>query len=163
MVKVKIVAVGRTKQAWIKEAILHYRKLLCRYAQVELVEVKEEKITESRRAEAVLKVEAERILKHLNKSGAGSSKNLCVAMQVKGKQQNSEEFARMLCSKLNQGYDEFTFVVGGALGLSRRVTHACPVSLSLSRMTFTHQMSRVLLMEQIYRAFSILKGTGYHK
>jgi 23S rRNA (pseudouridine1915-N3)-methyltransferase len=157
LVKIKVISVGKTKENWIKEGISHYQKLLKRYAELQLVEVKEEKITKSRDPEDVLGAEAQRILKHLDTTG------LSIALDCKGGELSSEEFAGWLGEKLSLGQGEFTFVLGGALGLSRKVQRACSFRLSLSRMTFTHEMSLVILLEQIYRAFSILKGTEYHK
>ena len=157
MVKIKVIAVGKIKESWIKEGMLHYQKLLKKYVELELVEIKEEKITKSRDTETILDAEAERILRYIEKH------SLCVALDVKGKNLRSESFAKLLEENLSRGYSEFVFILGGALGLSRRVLDACPIKLSLSQMTFTHEMSRLILLEQIYRAFSILKGTKYHK
>ena len=155
MIKIKVIAIGKTKESWIKDGILHYQKLLKRYAEVQLVEIKEEKITKSRDAEDILDAESERILKHLDTT------SLSVALDCKGEKLSSEKFAGWLGEKLNLGQGEFTFVLGGALGLSPRVQSACSFRLSLSVMTFTHEMSLVILLEQVYRAFSILKGTNY--
>lgn len=163
MVKIRIVAVGKTKEGWIKEGILHYRKLLRKYAEVELLEIKEERVTRSREAEAILENEADSLLKALVKRDSSSPTSLSVALDRAGKQTSSEDLAQAMGENLNRGCSEFTFVVGGALGLSRRVLDACSTALSLSEITFTHEMSRLILLEQIYRAFSIHKGTGYHK
>ncbi len=121
------------------------------------MEIKEEKITKSRAAEDILDAEAERILKHVDAS------SLSVALDRTGEKLSSEELAGWLGEKQNTGHNQFTFILGGALGLSARVLSTCAFRLSLSRMTFTHEMSLVILLEQIYRAFSILKGTKYHE
>lgn len=157
MVRIKVISVGKTKEKWIKEGISHYQKLLKKYAELQLVEIKEEKITKSRAAEDILDGEAERILKHVDASG------LSVALDRTGEKLSSEELAGWLGEKISLGHGEFTFILGGALGLSPRVLSTCASRLSLSRMTFTHEMSLAILLEQIYRAFSILKGTKYHK
>jgi 23S rRNA (pseudouridine1915-N3)-methyltransferase len=157
LVKIKIISVGKTKESWIKEGVSHYQKLLKRYAELQLIEIKEEKVTKSRAAEDILDAEAERILKHLDTT------SLSIALEHKGEKLSSEEFAVWLGEKLSLGRGEFTFVLGGALGLSPKVQSACSFRLSLSRMTFTHEMSLLILLEQIYRAFSILKGSKYHK
>ncbi|MGB2803382.1 MAG: 23S rRNA (pseudouridine(1915)-N(3))-methyltransferase RlmH [Candidatus Zixiibacteriota bacterium] len=157
MVKIKVISVGKTKESWIKEGVSHYQKLLKRHAELQLVEIKEEKITKSRAAEDILDAEAERILKHVDASG------LSVALDRTGEKLSSESLARWLGEKQNSGHSQFTFILGGALGLSPRVLSICASQLSLSRMTFTHEMSLVILLEQVYRAFSILKGTKYHK
>ena len=157
MVKIKVISVGKTKESWIKEAISHYQKLLKRYAELQLIEIKEERIAKSRDTEDILDAEAQRILKNIDTSVSS------VALDRTGKKMSSEELAGWLGERLSLGHGEFTFVVGGALGLSRKVRRACSLNLSLSHMTFTHEMSFVILLEQIYRAFSILKGTDYHK
>ena len=145
------------KESWIKEGISHYQKLLTKYAELKLVEIREEKINGSKDRKAILEDEAEKILTFLEKS------SLCIALDVKGASKSSESFAQFFEENLNRGYHELTFILGGALGLSQRVLDACSIKLSLSQMTFTHEMSRVILLEQIYRAFSILKRTKYHK
>jgi 23S rRNA (pseudouridine1915-N3)-methyltransferase len=157
MVRIKVILVGKTKEPWIKEGISHYEKLLRKYVQLELIEVKEERISTSREKQSVLAAEAEKILKHLMKS------SLPICLDVKGESLSSEAFAQRLEENLNRGYNDFTFILGGPLGLSQKLCESCTIKLSLSEMTFTHEMSRVILLEQIYRAFSILKGTGYHK
>lgn len=157
MVKIKVISVGKTKEKWIKEGVSHYQKLLKRYAELQLVEIKEEKITKSRAAEDILDAEAERILKHIDTT------SLTIALEQKGEKLSSEGLARWLGEKQNSGHSQFIFILGGALGLSPRVLSACAFRLSLSRMTFTHEMSLVILLEQVYRALSILKGTKYHK
>jgi 23S rRNA (pseudouridine1915-N3)-methyltransferase len=157
LVKIKIISVGKTKEGWIKEGALHYQKLLKKYAELQLVEIKEEKITKSRATKDILDVEAERILKHLDTT------SLSIALDHKGEKLSSEDLAGWLGEKLSLGQGEFAFVLGGALGLSPKILSARSFRLSLSTMTFTHEMSLVILLEQIYRAFSILKGTEYHK
>lgn len=157
MIGIKMIVVGKTKESWIKEGISHYQKLLKKFAELKLVEIREEKITGSKDQKAILENEADKILTCLEKS------RLCIVLDVKGENQSSESFAKFFEENLNRGYHEFTFILGGALGLSKKVLDVCPVKLSLSQMTFTHEMSRVILLEQIYRAFSILKRTKYHK
>lgn len=157
MIKIKVIVVGKTKEGWIKEGIQHYLRLLKRYAEVTLVEIKEEKVIVSRGAKVNSEKDTKKILGWLHES------SLCIALDVTGVCDNSEVFANFLQSHLNQGYHKFTFVIGGPLGLSPRVLGACPFRLSLSPMTFTHEMSRVILLEQIYRAFSIIQGAKYHK
>ena len=163
ILQIKIIAVGKTKEGWIKEGTAHYEKLLRGYAELQLLELQEEKITRSRRPESILETEAERILKILEHSHSKGPLELCLALDVSGRHLSSDGFARLLEQNLGRGYSRFNFVIGGALGLSRKVLDSCSANLSLSPMTFTHEMSRIILLEQIYRAFSILKGTGYHK
>ena len=157
MVKVKLITVGKTKEAWIKEGIKHYQKLLQKYADLKIIEIKEEKIIKSKDEKTIVDSEGERIIKYLEKDA------LCVALDVSGEEFSSEEFAKFFKKSLNQGHSNFTLVIGGALGLSKKILGECKVRLSLSQMTFTHELSRIVVLEQIYRAFSILAGTKYHK
>ncbi len=163
MIKIKVLAVGKTREEWIRRGVDHYCKLLGRYAQIELVEVREEKITRSGRTGAILEAEADRILQCLKKEDPAGSSHLHVALDKGGRQLSSEGMAGLLKESLNRRHSQFTFILGGALGLSPRVLDACQITLSLSQMTFTHEMSRIILLEQFYRGFSILRGTGYHK
>jgi 23S rRNA (pseudouridine1915-N3)-methyltransferase len=157
LVKVEVVWVGKTKEDWIKRGIGYYQKLLKRFADLEVIEIKAEKLTKSRAPQTVLSAEGKRILRHTRKSSS------CIALDARGKSLDSKGFARWLEEEINQQHTELVFILGGPLGLSPQVVSACATRLSLSKMTFTHEMSRVILLEQIYRAFSILKGTGYHK
>jgi 23S rRNA (pseudouridine1915-N3)-methyltransferase len=155
--KVKLIVVGRTKEDWIKEGIKHYQKLLKKYVDLKIIEIKEEKITKSKDQKTILDSEKERIEKYLEKDA------LRIALDISGDSFTSEELAKLFEKSLNRGYSNFALVIGGALGLSPEILSACPVKLSLSRMTFTHELSRVIILEQVYRAFSILAGTKYHK
>jgi len=157
LVKIKLIVVGKTKEDWIKEGIKHYRKLLKKYVDLEIVEVKEEKITKSKDEKSILDSEGERIAKYLEKGA------LHIALALKGKEFSSEGFARLLKENLNHGHNHFIFILGGVLGVSEKILEVCPVKLSLSQMTFTHELSRIIILEQIYRAFSILAGTKYPK
>jgi 23S rRNA (pseudouridine1915-N3)-methyltransferase len=157
LVKIKLIVVGKTKEVWIGEGIRHYLKLLKRYAEVDLVEIKEEKASLATGTKSIQEKEADKILKLVKESC------LCVTLDVKGTYRSSEDFANFFKINLNRGHQEFTFVIGGPLGLSPKVGRACPFKLSLSPMTLTHEMSRVVLLEQIYRALSIIHGSKYHK
>jgi 23S rRNA (pseudouridine1915-N3)-methyltransferase len=157
LVKVKLIVVGKTKEDWIKEGIRHYQKLLKKYVDLEIVEVKEESITNSKNKKTVLDAEGGRIVRYLEKDA------LRIALDLKGKEFSSEGFANLLKENLNHGHNYFIFILGGALGVSEKILEVCPVKLSLSQMTFTHELSRIIILEQIYRAFSILAGTKYHK
>lgn len=163
MIRIRILAVGKTREEWIKQGTNHYCKLLGRYAQVDLEQIKEEKITRSKKAGAILETEGDRVLQYLHKEEPAGSFPVRVALDKGGQQLSSEALAGLFEDRLNRGHSQFTFIVGGALGLSPKVLDACEIKLSLSTMTFTHEMSRIILLEQIYRALSILKGTDYHK
>ena len=157
MVKIKLIVVGKTKEDWIKEGIYHYQKLLKKYVDLKIIEIKEEKITKSKDEKTILDSEGERIARHLEKEA------LRIVLDAKGKEFSSEKFAGFLKENLNRGYNHFIFILGGALGVSEKILEVCPVKLSLSQMTFTHELSRIIILEQIYRAFSILAGAKYHK
>ena len=157
MVKVKLIVVGKTKEDWIRQGIKHYQKLLAKYADLEIIEIKEEKITKSKNEKIVLDSEGERIARYLKKDA------LRIALDVGGDEFTSEEFAKLFGKNLNCGQNYFIFILGGALGVSEKRLEVCPVKLSLSRMTLTHEISRIIILEQIYRAISILAGTKYHK
>lgn len=157
LVNIKLIVVGKTKENWIREGIEHYQKLLKKYVDLKIIELKEEKITKSKDEKIILDLEEERIRKYLEQDA------LRIALDVSGEKFTSEEFAKFFERSLNHGYSNFTLVVGGALGLSKKILDVCPLRLSLSQMTFTHELSRIIILEQIYRAFSILHGTKYHK
>jgi 23S rRNA (pseudouridine1915-N3)-methyltransferase len=157
LVKIKLIVVGKTKENWIKEGIRHYQKLLAKYVDLEIIEIKEEKITKSKDEKIVLDSEGEKIARYLKKDA------LRIALDVDGDEFTSEEFAELFEKSLNCGHNHFIFILGGAWGVSEKILEVCPVRLSLSQMTFTHEISRIIILEQIYRAFSILAGTKYHK
>jgi len=157
LTKIKLIVVGKTKEDWIKEGIKHYQKLLAKYAEIEFTEIKEEKITKSKDEKTILDSEGKKISKYLKKDA------LWIALDVGGDEFTSEEFAEFFEKSLNRGHNHFIFILGGALGVSEKILEICPVKLSLSRMTFTHDISRIIILEQIYRAFSILAGAKYHR
>jgi 23S rRNA (pseudouridine1915-N3)-methyltransferase len=157
LVRIELITVGKNKEHWVDEGIRHYQELLKRFVELKIVYLKEEKIIEGENEKEVKKIEGGRILKNLNKNA------FSIALDQKGKMISSEELAKFFQTKMNQGKSEFAFVVGGALGLEENVLRECDAIFSFSKMTFTHQLSRLILLEQVYRAFSILKGTKYHK
>jgi 23S rRNA (pseudouridine1915-N3)-methyltransferase len=163
LVKIKVLAVGKTKEAWIKQGILHYLRLLRKYSRTEVIEIKEEKVTDSKDLKGILDAEGERIIERLKRESGSGSWRLHIALDRSGREISSEGLAHFLKQEMNRGSSEFTFILGGPLGLSPRVLDSCRLKLSLSRMTFTHEMSRIILLEQIYRALSILQGSDYHK
>ncbi len=148
---------GKTKEPWIAEGIRHYQKMLSNFAELELQIIKDEKITQRISDEMVLEKEGERVLKYLNK------KKFSFVLDHRGKMFSTEELAEFFKNKMNQGRNEFVFVTGGALGLSQKVINSADFKLSLSKMTFPHQLVRLILLEQVYRAFSIIEGRKYHK
>lgn len=157
MVKIELIVLGKTKEAWIKEGIKHYLRLLKKYAELKIIEIKEEKITKSKDEKTILISETRKISRYLKEDA------LWITLDVNGEEFTSEEFAKFFEKNQNRGHNHFIFILGGAWGISKKILEVCPLKLSLSRMTFTHEISRVIILEQIYRAFSILAGTKYHK
>lgn len=157
MVKLKFIFVGKTKESWIAEGVKHYEKMLSKFAELEFITVKDEKVTEHSSEKIVLGKEEERILKYLDK------KSFSLALDSKGRMLSTEELAELFKEKMNQGFNDFIFVTGSALGLSSKVISSADLRLSLSKMTFPHQLVRLILLEQVYRAFSIIGGRKYHK
>ncbi len=150
--KIRLLWVGKTKEPWIAEGIEKYMALLRPMAQVSVVEVKEERGKTSGSRDALEK-EAERILRQ-----AGSR---FILLDEQGRGMDSPGLARMLAERL-EGQADVDFVIGGPYGVARRVKEAADQRIALSPMTFTHQMARVILLEQVYRALMIKNRRSYH-
>ncbi|MBN2089009.1 23S rRNA (pseudouridine(1915)-N(3))-methyltransferase RlmH [candidate division KSB1 bacterium] len=157
MFQIKITVVGKTLASWWQSAEGEYLKRLSHYAKIKQVFVKEEKIAEHKTLPQIQAIEAQRIEDSLD------SNEYRVALVKEGHQLSSKEFARWLEKLANQGISRINFIIGGPLGLPESFVKQCDYQLSLSIMTFTHEMSRVILLEQLYRGFSILKNENYHK
>lgn len=155
MIKIRLVMVGTLKEKFLKDAINEYLKRLSRFAKVEIVELEESKI-QSKSEEQIKKEEGERILKRIKES------DYLILLDLKGEMLSSEEFSTKLKNLIDKGVSPLIFVIGGTLGLSEEVRKRANLSISISRMTFTHQMCRVILLEQIYRAFKIINNEEYH-
>ena len=159
MINVKLIALGNLKEGYLREAFSEYSKRLGGLCRFELIELKEHKLPDSpsdTEIEAALEEEGKRILALL------SPRAYKIALCVEGKQLSSEEFAKKLdVASAERG--ELVFIIGSSFGLSGKVKAACDMRLSISEMTFPHQLMRVVMAEAIYRALNILKGTKYHK
>lgn len=151
---IRIIFVGKVKEKWLKEAFDEYVKRISAFARIQIDEVKDEKIM-GKDYDAIKKKEGERILNLLKD-------DFVIGLDVEGESLGSETFAKAL-DKAGEQSRNITFVVGGALGLSKEVLKRSNMRLSLSRMTMTNQMVRLLLIEQIYRAFMIMAGRQYHR
>ena len=150
---IKLITVGTIKEKYLKDAIDEYTKRIKKYTNIELIEVKDEGLVEESKA---ILLEAEKIKKHL------SPRDYIITMEIEGKQLTSEEFS----DKLNQIQIEnsnIVFIIGGSYGLSDEIKQMAKLHLSFSKMTFPHQLFRVLLLEQIYRCYKILNKESYHK
>jgi 23S rRNA (pseudouridine1915-N3)-methyltransferase len=157
---VRVVCVGRLKERFYEQAAAEFLKRLSRYATVELIETADEKAPENlsdAQREQVKLEEGRRILSKLDKS------DFVVALAIEGKTLSSPELASCLQGWMNEGRGKFSFVIGGSLGLSMEVLSRADYSLSFGKMTFSHQLFRVMLLEQLYRAFKIMNNEPYHK
>lgn len=158
--KITIIAVGKIKEKFFRDALAEYGKRLAGYCKFEIIEVADEKTPDKagRGEELLIKEkEADRILAHLKE-------NACViTLEISGKKMDSMEFSELLRQKTLHGTSHIQFVIGGSLGLHEKVSERSDFKLSFSDMTFPHQLMRVILLEQIYRAFRIISGEPYHK
>ena len=157
MIKVKIVCVGKIKDKYLEIGIGEYLKRLSSYAKVEIIEVKDEKITNNDSEEHVKDIEGKRIIEKLDKNYFN------IFLDVHGKEISSEELATYTQNLIDSGKGNICFVIAGSLGFSKDVLKYANFRLSFSKMTFTHQMIRLLLLEQIYRVFKINNNEVYHK
>ena len=154
--KLSIICMGKTRERFVQEGITKYLRFLKPYADVEIRELKEEKIQNLRDAPVVRKKEAEKIFKAV-RAGA-----LLVALDERGQELTSHDFARFMNSTSENGVREMAFVLGGAMGLDEAVTGKADKVIAMSRWTLTHEMARLVLLEQLYRAFTIITGKTYH-
>lgn len=157
--KITIVCAGKIKEKYLECGITEFKKRLTPFAKVDIIEIAEEKMKENpseAEKQKTLTLEGERLLRQVP---AGS---YLFVLDVYGKERSSEELAARIDELLIEGKSSLTFLIGGAFGLSEEVRKAADERLSFSKMTFTHQMVRLLLVEQIYRAFKINRGEKYH-
>ncbi len=158
--KIRIVCIGKLKEKYWQDAVAEYGKRLKSYCDLEIAELKEAPLKAPggpAEEEAVKREEGESILRELEGPG------YVISLEIKGKRLTSEQFSEKMDQLALDGRSEITFVIGGSLGLSQEVSHRADMKLSFSDMTFPHQMMRVILLEQIYRAFRISRGEPYHK
>ncbi len=158
--KITVVAVGKIKERFFEDALKEYEKRLGRYCKLEIIQVADEKTPDgaSEALEAQIREkEGERILARV-RDGA-----YVIALAIQGQMLDSEELAEKLGALGVGGAGQVVFVIGGSLGLSRKVLDRADYQLSFSKMTFPHQLMRVILLEQIYRAYRILNHQPYHK
>lgn len=157
MIKIRIIVVDRTRSPFLAEGEAFYLKRVRSYAQVEWIEVKPVKMTKGRPEEEILRLEGQALIRKR------APKDYLVALDRSGRQYDSKEFAGHLEKVALNAIGAIAFMIGGPLGLSEDALAEADEILSFSRFTLTHEMSRVLLLEQIYRALTILKGEKYHK
>ena len=158
--KITVITVGKIKEKYLEDAIAEYSKRLSRNCKLEIIQVADEKTPD--RASEVVETqikdkEGERILSHIKDTA------YVVALAIEGKMISSEELAELIDGLGVRGESHIQFVIGGSLGLSKKVLERADYKLSFSRMTFPHQLMRVILLEQIYRSYRIVNGEPYHK
>lgn len=158
--RVTVLAVGKVKEAYLRDAVKEYAKRLGRYCRLEIIEVADEKTPDSMsvpQRELILKKEGERLQRYLPKDA------YIITLELTGRQLTSEGFSEKISSLAVQGVSHIVFVIGGSLGLGKNITDRSDLALSFSKMTFPHQLMRVILLEQIYRGYRIASGAPYHK
>lgn len=160
MVNITIISVGKIKEKYIVEAIKEYSKRLSRYCKLKVIEVKDEKAPENlskKEMEIIKDKEGKRILSKI------PTNSYIMSLVIDGKKLSSEQLSEKMKSLMLEGISDITFVIGGSLGLSKEVINKSNFKLSFSKMTFPHQLMRMILLEQIYRGFRIIRGEPYHK
>ena len=150
---IKIITVGTIKEKYLKEAIEEYSKRISKYTKIEIIELKDEGLVEKEKA---LKLEEEKIIKHINE------KDYIISLEIEGEELTSVEFSKKINNILIEN-SNITFIIGGSYGLSEKIKQMAKFHLSFSKMTFPHQLFRVILLEQIYRSYKIINNESYHK
>ena len=155
--KIKIVALGKIKEKFLKDGIDEFMKRLVPYANVEILELIPVEIKDENLIFKALEQEAEKILSNIK------PETYVITLEILGTQLSSEKFAEKINEITISGINEIVFVIGSSYGISPKVSQRADFKLSFSKMTFLHQFARLILIEQIYRAFKILRGEAYHK
>ena len=158
--KIKVVTVGKLKEKYLKDGISEYSKRISRFAKLEMIELADEK-TPDKASESenqkILEIEGQRILSKVG------DRDFVIVLAIEGKTFSSEELSKQLEEASIKGFSTLTFIIGGSLGLSSAVKNRANLSVSFGRLTLPHQLMRLVLVEQIYRAFTIQQGSPYHK
>lgn len=158
--KIKVVTVGKLKEKYLKDGTAEYSKRISRFAKFEMIELSDEK-TPDKASESenqkILEIEGQRILSKI------ADRDFVIVLAIEGKTFFSEEFSKQLEETSIKGFSTLTFIIGGSLGLSSSVKNRANLSVSFGRLTLPHQLMRLVLVEQIYRAFTIQQGFPYHK
>lgn len=158
--RITVLTVGKLKEKYLKDALAEYAKRLQAYCKLDILEVADEKTPDQagETAKAGIRTrEGERLLKHIREDA------YVITLEIKGEQLTSEAFADKLEKLFISGVSHIIFVIGGSIGLGEEVLARSDYALSFSEMTFPHQLMRVVLLEQVYRGFRIIKGEPYHK
>ncbi|VIV22460.1 rRNA large subunit methyltransferase [Streptococcus pneumoniae] len=158
--KIKVVTVGKLKEKYLKDGIAEYSKRISRFAKFEMIELSDEKTPDKASKsenQKILEIEGQRILSKI------ADRDFVIVLAIEGKTFFSEEFSKQLEETSIKGFSTLTFIIGGSLGLSSSVKNRANLSVSFGRLTLPHQLMRLVLVEQIYRAFTIQQGFPYHK
>lgn len=158
--KITVITVGKIKEKYLKDAIAEYSKRLSRYCKLEILEVADEKTPDGASEtveESIRDKEGERILKLVK------DESYVITLEIGGKMLTSEELSDKMETLGIQGQSHLTFIIGGSIGLGKEVLKRSDYALSFSKMTFPHQLMRVILLEQIYRSYRIINNEPYHK
>ncbi len=154
---IKIIVVGKLKEKYSKDAVDEFKKRLSSYCSLSLVEIPAQEIKDDNMAQKYMELEGEKILASIKPDA------YVITLEILGKELDSVSFANKMKTLSNEGHNEVVFVIGGANGLSKAVSDRANFKLSFSKMTFTHQLIRIFLYEQIYRAFKIINNESYHR
>lgn len=155
--KIKVVALGKIKENFLKDGINEFLKRLVPYVNIEITELSPVEIHDENLVKKSLDEEGEKILSHIK------PQSFVITLEIQGRQFSSEEFSAKIEELMNDGIGEIIFVIGSSCGISENVSKRANLRMSMSKMTFLHQFARLILVEQIYRAFKIMKGETYHK
>ncbi len=155
--KIKIIALGKIKEKYLKSGIDEFLKRLTPYASVSVVELNPIEIKDENLKDKILLDEGEKILSNIKPLA------FVITLEIEGQQFSSEDFAQKIKDLTNNGTQEIVFVIGSSCGIGKNVSTRANLKMSMSKMTFLHEFARLILIEQIYRAFKINKGEKYHK
>lgn len=155
--KIKIIALGKIKEKYIKSGVDEFLKRLTPYCSVEVIEINPFEIKDENLTDKILTAEGEKILSYIKPT------DYLITMEIKGREFSSEEFASKIEELTNNGTQEIVFVIGSSCGIGKNVSQRANLKMSMSKMTFLHEFARLILVEQIYRAFKIIKKETYHK
>ncbi len=158
--RITLITVGKIKEKYLKDAIAEYAKRLSKYCKLEMIEVADEKTPDNASEiteHAIRAKEAERILKYVKDDA------YVITLEIQGEQLTSEKLAEKIEKLGIQGTSHIIFVIGGSIGLGEEVLKRSDFALSFSKMTFPHQLMRLILLEQVYRSYRIINGEPYHK
>lgn len=155
--KIKIIALGKIKEQYLKKGIEEFLKRLSPFASISITEITPIEIKDDNIKDKILIQEGEKILSNIKPT------DFVITLEINGKEFSSEEFAQKIKQLTNSGTQEIVFVIGSSCGLGENVSARANLKMSMSKMTFLHEFARLILIEQLYRAYKILNGSTYHK